>query len=128
MAKAEEIGDARKKWRERKDACVNAGAPKNLFGTDDLGPALDKMQECVTIVERGSKVAQDAEGKKALDKAKTDGRAAANRVNTAATRYRERAENALQKATSPGLKTALRDTVTALTRCQTIASGVAKML
>lgn len=128
MANVAEIGEARKKWRERKDACVKAGAPSSLFGTDDLGPALDKMQECVTIVEKGSKVAQDEKGKKALEKAKADGRAAAAKVTAAATKYRERVESALQKGGSPELKTALREMVTALTRCQTIASGVAKML
>ena len=128
MPSSDEVGQARTKWRQLKDACAKAGAPKDLFGSDDLGPELDKMQAAVAIVEKGSKVTQDERGKKALEKARTDGRAAADKVSRITTKYRERADQALQKAMAPALKTALRDAVAGLTRCQTIASGTAKML
>ena len=127
MSKADEVSEARAKWRDLKDACAKAGG-KNLFGSDDLGPALDTMAKCVAIVEMGSKVPQDAKGKKALEKARGDGRAAAEKAKKAAAKYRDLAQDALGKTESKALKAALRNAVTGLNGCHKIASGVAHML
>ena len=115
MSAKDDVGAIHETWRKRKAACTKAGAPGSLFGSDDLGDTLDKMQALIWIVEKGSKQAQDEKGKKALEKMASDAAAAAQKVAKVAEKYKEAAQKALEKAGTPALRDALRDAIKTLT-------------
>ena len=115
MSAKDDVGAIRTIWRTRKAACTKAGAPASLFGSDDLGSALDTMEELIWIVEKGSKQAQDDKGKKALEKMAKDAATAAQKVGKTAQKYRDAAQKALDKAGTAALRDALRDALKTLT-------------
>lgn len=115
MSAKDDVGAIRTVWQTRKAACTQAGAPASLFGSSDLGGALDKMEELIWIVEKGSKHAQDEKGKKALEKMANDAATAAQKVGKTAQKYKEAAQKALDKAGTAALRDALRDAIKTLT-------------